>query len=88
MRRERTPDRHFVARTVTLLLDRDFGVVGTVTDGGDGKTVPVAFKGSGLKVPLERWVKPGDVFALVQVGTDGRTTRVPWVAAPGGIVPR
>jgi tetratricopeptide (TPR) repeat protein len=76
-----------VARTAALLVDRDFGLVGTVT-GGDGQAVRVAFKGGGLKVPLDRWVKKGDVFALVQVGGEGRATRVPWTllqadAAPG-----
>lgn len=88
VRRERTPDRQFVGRTAALLVDRDFGLVGTVTDGGDGQAVRVAFKGGGLKVPLDRWVKKGDVFALVQVGADGRTTHVRWSllqadAAPG-----
>jgi hypothetical protein len=87
VRRERTPDRQFVARTAALLVDRDFGLVGTVTDGGDGHTVRVAFKGGGLKVPLDRWVKKGDVFALVQVSGD-RSVRLPWSllqadAAPG-----
>jgi hypothetical protein len=77
VRRERTPDREFVARTAALLVDRDFGVVGTVT-GADDKAVRVAFKGGGLKVPLDRWVKKGDVFALVQVSPDGRTARLPW----------
>jgi hypothetical protein len=88
VRRERTPDRQFVARTAALLVDRDFGLVGTLLDGGDGQTVRVAFKGGGLKVPLDRWVKKGDVFGLVQVSPDGRTIRVPWSilqaeAAPG-----
>jgi tetratricopeptide (TPR) repeat protein len=88
VRRERTPDRQFVARTAALLVDRDFGLVGTVTDGGDGRAVRVALKGGGLKVPLDRWVKKGDVFALVQVGGEGRTARLPWTilqadAAPG-----
>jgi hypothetical protein len=88
VRRERTPDRQFVARTAALLVDRDFGLVGTLADGGDGKTVRVTFKGGGLKVPLDRWVKKGDIFGLVQVSSDGRSTRVPWTvlqaeAAPG-----
>jgi hypothetical protein len=78
VRRERTPDRQFVGRTAALLVDRDFGLVGTVTDGGDGQAVRVTFKGGGLKVPLDRWVKKGDVFALVRVGADGRTTPVKW----------
>jgi hypothetical protein len=88
VRRERTSDRQFVARTAALLVDRDFGLVGTLSDGGDGKMVRVAFKGGGLKVPLDRWVKKGDVFGLVQVSADGRSTRLPWTvlqaeAAPG-----
>jgi hypothetical protein len=73
VRMERTPDRQFVARTAALLIARDFGVVGTVT-GVEGTTARVAFKGGGLKVPLDRWVKKGDLFALVHVGADGRTT--------------
>jgi hypothetical protein len=88
VRRERTPDRQFVARTAALLVDRDFGLVGTLLDGGNGQTVRVAFKGGGLKVPLDRWVKKGDVFGLVQVSADGRPTRLPWAvlqaeASPG-----
>jgi hypothetical protein len=79
VRRERTPDRQFVARTAALLVDRDFGLVGTLADGGDGQTVRVAVKGGGLKVPLDRWVKKGDVFGLVQVGADGRpAARLHW----------
>jgi hypothetical protein len=77
VRQARTLDRQFVARTAALLVDRDFGLVGTVMDGSDPAKVRVAFKGGGLKVPLERWVKPGEILALVQV-SGGRTTRVPW----------
>jgi tetratricopeptide (TPR) repeat protein len=78
VRHERTPDRQFVARTAALLVDRDFGLVGTVAEGGDGQSVKVAFKGGGLKVPLDRWVKKGDVLALVQV-RDGQTRSMPWM---------
>jgi hypothetical protein len=78
VRHERTPDRQFVARTAALLVDRDFGLVGTVIDGGDGQAVRVAVQGGGLKVPLDRWVKKGDVFAPVQVGADGRTRPLTW----------
>jgi tetratricopeptide (TPR) repeat protein len=86
VRHERTPDRQFVARTAALLVDRDFGLVGTVTK-VDGPTVQVAFKGGGLKVPLDRWVKKGDVFALVQV-SDGRTSRLPWAVLQAEDAPR
>src|SRR6516162_3229655 len=86
VRRERTPDRQFVARTAALLVDRDFGLVGTVTDGGDGQSVKVAFKGGGLKVPLDRWVKKGDVLALVQV-RDGQTRRESWMLLQADAAP-
>ncbi len=48
----------------------------------------IAFKGGGLKVPLDRFVQKGNLFALVQVAAAGRTTRVPWTllqaeATPG-----
>jgi hypothetical protein len=79
VRHERTADRQFVARTAALMVDRDFGLVGTVIDTGDGKKVRVAFKGGGLKVPLDRWVKKGDVFSVVQVGVNGGTVPRQWV---------
>lgn len=73
-------DRPIIARTVTLLIDRDFGLVGTIE--GKGKNeVTVTFKGSGLGVPLERWVQKDEVFALAQIvrGRDGlQSFRVPW----------
>ena len=77
VRHKRTPDRQFVARTAALLVDQDFGLVGTVTE-SDGPTARVAFRGGGLKVPLDRWVKKGDVFGLVHVGAAGPTGRLPW----------
>jgi hypothetical protein len=77
VRRDRTADRQFVARTAALLVDRDFGLVGTVLDASNPEKVRVAFKGGGLGVPLDRWVKKDDVFALVQV-SGGRAARVPW----------
>jgi hypothetical protein len=81
LRREQVPDRGFVARTAGLLMAHDFGLVGTVTDPGDGKAVRVTIRGGGLGVPLERWVKKGDVFALVRInqGSAGPwAVRVPW----------
>jgi tetratricopeptide (TPR) repeat protein len=77
VRRERTPDRQFVARTAALMVDRDFGLVGTIAEIGDGQTVKVGFKGGGMKVALDRWVKKGDLFALVQV-VEGGAVPVRW----------
>jgi hypothetical protein len=81
VRRERLDDRQFVARRVGQLIGEDFGPVGTVTDKGDGKTVQVTLKGSALGTPLGNWVKPGEVFALVQISQSGgalRAYHVPW----------
>src|SRR5262249_54315895 len=82
IRRERTPDRYFVARTAALLINRDLGLVGTVVDKGEGgHPVRLALKGAGLKVPLDRWVKKGDVFAISRVrqGSGGlKGDRVQW----------
>ncbi len=67
VRTDRTPDRLFVARTAALLIGRDFGVVGTVTDRMDDDKVRVVLKGGGLGVPLERWLRKDEVLALVKV---------------------
>jgi tetratricopeptide (TPR) repeat protein len=78
IRRERTSDRQFVARTIALLIDRDFGLVGTVAKKVDDQTVELALKGAGLGVPLDHWVKKGDIFNLVQIlKTGGRERAVP-----------
>jgi hypothetical protein len=81
VRRERTPDRQFVARAAALLVNRDFGLAGTVVDQANPERVRVALKGGGLGVPLGPWVQEGEVFAVVQVrrGAGGeRAQRVEW----------
>src|SRR5262249_27804127 len=82
IRRDRTPDRQFVARTAALLVGRDFGLVGTaVADKTGSDTVKVTIKGAGLGVPLDRWIRPGEVFALVQIAQAGgglRGNRMQW----------
>jgi tetratricopeptide (TPR) repeat protein len=73
-------DREMVGRSALWLIDRDFGLVGTVQPPGPGATeVQVVFKGSGL-VPLAPWVKPGQVFAVSQIAkgsTGQRAFRIP-----------
>jgi hypothetical protein len=74
-------DRELVARTAGLLVNEDFGLVGTLTAHGADDNVQVTLRGSGLGVPLDRWVKEGEVFDVVQVAGAGaaeRATRVPW----------
>src|SRR5207245_207055 len=77
IRRARTSDREFVARTAALLIGQDFGVVGTVTQKlqAQPETVRVVLKGSSLGTPSEGWVKKGDVFNLVQISRVGRQQR-------------
>jgi hypothetical protein len=67
VRRDRTRDRDFVARAAALLVAEDFGVVGTVQLPAEPAVVKIDLKGGKLGVPLGRWVKKGEVFALVQV---------------------
>src|SRR5205823_5065469 len=53
IRRERIADRLFVARLVTFLIDRDFGIVGGITNRSNPKKLAVTLKGGNLKVPLK-----------------------------------
>ena len=73
VRRDRTRDRDFVAKAAALLIKQDFGLLGTFDswpaedEPGEDKPVAVNLKGAGLGVPLDRWIKKGDVFAVVQM---------------------
>jgi hypothetical protein len=70
IRHAATTDRQFVARTAALLIDRDLGVVGTL-DTPKNDEVRVTFKGSGLGMPMSRWVQKDDLFAVVRVARVG-----------------
>ncbi|HEY1859216.1 MAG TPA: hypothetical protein VGG61_02620, partial [Gemmataceae bacterium] len=77
---ERITDRQLVARTATLLVERDFGMVGAVKP-IDAESARVRFLASGLEGSLEHWVKKGDVFSVVQVddaGGKARASLVRW----------
>ena len=79
VRQTQTPDRTLVAHTAARLVLQDFGLVGTVTQAG--KEVHLALKGGKLAANLQRWVKPGEVFAISRITREGdwlRGTRVPW----------
>src|SRR5207244_11432550 len=56
-RRARTPDRQFVAHTAALMIDRDFGLVGTLDANARGPEVHVILKAGGLGIPMEQWLK-------------------------------
>jgi hypothetical protein len=77
--RATTCDRAAVARLAAQLVEQDFALVGTVT--GVGKEVHLTLQGGGLGLPLDRWVRRGDVFALSQLTRTGkalRGTRLNW----------
>lgn len=75
-----------VGRAAGLLLDRDFGLVGTVeADSKGGDAVLVRVRGSALG-PLAPHVAPGDVFAVAAVRKTSRPAPAPVRTATGKIV--
>jgi hypothetical protein len=69
IRKESTRDREFVAKTTAQMIERDFGLIASFSTwprGPQPQTVQLEFKGASL-VPLDRWVKKGDVFAVVKM---------------------
>ncbi len=96
VRRVETGDRALVPILAARLVEQGFAPVGTVTAATRGKNVDVrmALKGGGLGVPLSRWVKAGDVFAVSRVvrqRKDQQASRVRWAllevreVLPGGV---
>jgi len=80
IRKAQTTDREFVARTAALLVNQDFGLVGTVVK-LEGQSAEVAIRGGGLGVPLQGLVKKDEVFAvsaLKRLGKELQAQRVPW----------
>jgi len=74
---ERITDRLLVARTAALLIERDFGA-GGVVEPIDAQTARIHFRAAALDGSLERWVKKGDVFALVQLDGPPGSERALW----------
>jgi hypothetical protein len=74
---ERITDRLLVARTAALLIDRDFGAGGLV-EPIDAQSARIHFRAAALDGSLERWVKIGDVFALVQIDGSQGQDRAVW----------
>jgi hypothetical protein len=78
-----TTDHHLVGLMAARLVDRDFGLAGTVTAVDSLKgTVTVALKGGAVEgVKLSRWIRAGDVFAISRItkaGVKQRGTRLEW----------
>jgi hypothetical protein len=87
VRRGATRDRDLVAREAALLVEQDFGLVGSFdawpakASAGEDKPVEVKLKGGGLGVALDHWIKKGDVFAVVQVAPGDKSPGQPVLGA-------
>jgi len=84
VRRKSIPDPQLVARNAALLIDQDFGLTGTLApvSGDNVDKVEVTLKGGELGIPLDRWLKKGDVMAVSQIvdqaGAGQASFRMPW----------
>jgi hypothetical protein len=99
VRRAATGDPALVPILAARLVERGFAPVGTVTSvtrSGTDIDVQLTLKGGGLGVPMGRWVKAGDVFAVSRVVKDERApgiraSRIAWAllqvqeATAGGV---
>jgi hypothetical protein len=67
IRKNKTQDRAFVSRLAGLMIGQDFGIVASFDPPKGNDTFSMQFRGSGLNVEFEKWVKKGDVFAIMQI---------------------
>lgn len=80
----RSPE--LVGRAAGLMIDRDFGLAGTVElDPGKADEVRVQFRGGKLG-PLDRFVKEGDVFAVARITQTNRAAPPPARTATGKVI--
>jgi hypothetical protein len=82
VREAKTRDHELVARTAALLIERDFGVVGTVLPQSRGTDeVSVALQAGMRQAPMSEWLNKGDVMAISRIREGGATEigdRVDW----------
>jgi hypothetical protein len=80
VRRAQDVDPRLVVRKASSLVEQDFGLVGTVTS-VDKRIVKLGIRAGDLGLPLERWVKVNEVFAVAAInrgGTGFVSTRLQW----------
>lgn len=90
VRKERTTDRQQVARMAAQLVDRDFGLVGTVVEGAKDEA-RLAIQGGRRGEDLGRWLKKGDILAVVRLQAEGgrvRAAPMPWAVLQALEAPR
>ncbi|AMV30353.1 hypothetical protein VT84_38530 [Gemmata sp. SH-PL17] len=86
VRTQSTRAPELAGRTAGLMLDRDFGLVGTVEAiGGKSDEAKVLIRGSGLG-PVKDLVQTGDVFAVAAVRKTNRPAPPPVRTATGKII--
>ena len=86
VRAQSTRALEFAGRTAGLILDRDFGLVGTVEAvAGKPDEAKVLIRGSGLG-PVKDLVQNGDVFAVAAVRKTNRPAPPPVRTATGKII--
>jgi hypothetical protein len=73
VRQGQTTDRALVAQIAAQLVERDFGLGGTVV-GAEGE-IKVALRGGDLGVDLESWLQPGEVLAVSRITQEGGQMR-------------
>jgi hypothetical protein len=77
--RLRINDRAAVAASLAQAIEASFSPVGVVTAAGQDATLKL--RGGELGVPLDRWVKPGQVFAVSRISEQGgrrQAARLEW----------
>ena len=85
-RKQSTRAPELVGRTAGLMIDRDFGLAGTVEPiPGTTSSVIVRFRGGKLG-PLDRFVKEGDLFAVSRITQASRPAATPVRSATGKII--
>ncbi len=87
VRKQSTRSAELVGRIAGLMIDRDFGLTGTLDPAAANATeVTVHFRGSKLG-PIDRLVKAGDVFALSRISrAANRAAPPPARTATGKII--
>jgi hypothetical protein len=79
VRDDRTADREGLVRLAQNQIVVDMGLTGTVARSDGERTAAIRFPGTNLSdARLHEWVRAGDVFALVQVTSPGRSVTVPY----------
>ena len=74
VRKASTHARSFVNRLASLMIGQDFGLVATLEAAGLGERAFIKIKANDLG-PVDKWVKKGEVFAVVQIRQERR--RIP-----------